>query len=273
MRIGPSTSIPTASSPTVGRERRRLLIDPTQRVAQGRVITLSESERHYLRRVLRLRLGDQVDVVNGRGGLWLASLEATDRLLLTSDPDQPLQLEPKPKQRLGLAVALMRRDTDVWIRMACELGIDELQPVLSERCVPQADQRLERWQSIVQESVEQCERLWAPQLHPVRPIKDALDRIDGPVAMAVTRQQNGQPLSAWLASTGRCHSAWVLVGPEGGWTAAEQALVTNAGGSAVSLGCSILRSSTAAVRAAVELVQWRESQSDCQLSPKSAPAP
>ena len=156
MRIGPSTSIPTASSPTVGRERRRLLIDPTQRVAQGRVITLSESERHYLRRVLRLRLGDQVDVVNGRGGLWLASLEATDRLLLTSDPDQPLLLEPKPKQRLGLAVALMRRDTDVWIRMACELGIDELQPVLSERCVPQADQRLERWQSIVQESVEQC---------------------------------------------------------------------------------------------------------------------
>ncbi|MGB1776688.1 MAG: 16S rRNA (uracil(1498)-N(3))-methyltransferase [Synechococcus sp.] len=245
----------------MGRERRRLLIDPAQRVGDGRQMVLSESERHYLRRVLRLRIGDQVDVVNGCGGLWLASLEASDRLTLTSDPDQPQLFEPRPEYRVGLVVALMRRDTDVWIRMACELGIDDLYPVLTERCVPQAEQRQDRWQSIVQESVEQCERLWTPHLHPVLPLRDCLERIDGRVAMAVTRRPGCSPLSAWLRAGEPPQQTWLLVGPEGGWSADENVEAAGSRVTPVALGRSILRSSTAAVRGAVELVQWRESVS------------
>ena len=244
----------------MGRERRRLLMDPVHRVGDGRQIPLSESERHYLRRVLRLRVGDQVDVVDGQGGLWLASLDSSDRLTLASDPDTPQDYEPRPSHRLGLVVALMRRDTDVWIRMACELGIDDLHPVITERCVPQAEQRQERWQSIVQESVEQCERLWAPVLHPVVSLIDCLSGSDARIAMAVTRQHQASPLSAWLMDGDAPEKTWLVVGPEGGWSAEEQTLMTTGRLTPVALGSSILRSSTAAVRGAVELVQWRESQ-------------
>ena len=260
MMIGRSRSIPTVFFRTVVRERRRLLIDLVQRIDDGRRIDLNESERHYLRRVLRLRVGDQVDVVNGLGGLWLGTLEDGDRLTLTSALGSPQRSEPRSSYGLGLAVALMRRDSDIWIRMACELGIDWIQPVLADRCAPQAEHRPERWQTIVRESVEQCERLWAPIIYPVVPLQTWLTTMDGRAAMAVTRLSATASLSEWLKDDPTASTTWLLVGPEGGWSQTEEGLVESGQLSGVSLGMNILRSSTAAVRGAVELVKWREAQ-------------
>ena len=124
MTIGRWRITPTACSAPVARERRRLLIEPARLAGETYSIALLDSERHYLRRVLRLRIGDQVDVVNGQGDLWTVTLDAGDRLLMAGDSNRPQRSQPRPTPLLGLAVALIRRDSDVWIRMACELGID-----------------------------------------------------------------------------------------------------------------------------------------------------
>ena len=242
------------------RERRRLLIDLIQRVNDGRKIGLNDSEQHYLRRVLRLHVGEQVDVVNGQGELWLATLEDRGQLTLTSGLDSPRRSEPRLKHPLGLAVALIRRDSDIWIRMACELGIDLIQPLLTDHCAPQAEQRPERWQSIVRESVEQCERLWMPIIEPVLPLQSWFTTMDGRAAMALTRSSTTPSLSEWLEDESTSKPTWLLVGPEGGWSQAEELLAESGQLQGVSLGANILRSSTAAVRGAVELVKWRETQ-------------
>ena len=156
MTIGPWRITPTACSAPVARERRRLLIEPARLAGKTNSIALLESERHYLRRVLRLRIGEQVDVVNGQGDLWTVTLDSGDRLLMAGDSKRPQRSQPRQAPLLGLAVAVIRRDRDVWIRMACELGIDRIQPVVADRCVPQAERREDRWQTIVHESVEQC---------------------------------------------------------------------------------------------------------------------
>ena len=104
MKIGQSKSIPTAFSPLVA-ERRRLLLLP-DRLADGGAVRLNSEEQHYLRRVLRLRCGGRVDVTDGCGRLWVASLSEPD--LLQLDPT-PQQIEPSPQPKLGLAVALVRR--------------------------------------------------------------------------------------------------------------------------------------------------------------------
>ena len=196
MKIGRSKSTPTAFSPLVA-ERRRLLLLP-DRLADGGAVRLNSEEQHYLRRVLRLRCGGRVDVTDGCGRLWVASLSEPD--LLQLDPT-PQQIEPSPQPKLGLAVALVRRGLDDVIRMACELGIDRIQPLRCERCVPQAEHRPERWSTIVREAVEQCERLWMPQLLELEGLSQWIG--------------NTRPVSRWCDPSNRRSSVASVVAPTG----------------------------------------------------------
>ena len=77
-----------------------------------------------------------MDVIDGCGHLSVATL--VEPKLLELDTAQ-LKVEPLAQPQLGLAVALIRRGMDDVIRMACELGIDRIQPLRCERCVPQAE--------------------------------------------------------------------------------------------------------------------------------------
>jgi 16S rRNA (uracil1498-N3)-methyltransferase len=236
-------------------ERRRLLLTP-DRLMPGAPVLLNAEEQHYLRRVLRLRCGGRLDVTDGCGRLSVATLLESD--LLEIDPT-PLHIEAPPQPQLGLAVALMRRGMDEVIRMACELGIDRIQPIRCERCVPQAEYRPERWASIVREAVEQCERLWMPQLLAVEDLSRWMGVGKGQCLVGVTRESPPPALNQWLIQKGDpLQLTWLLIGPEGGWTAAEQRLFAEASVQSIQMGSTILRSSTAAVAGAVELVRWRD---------------
>ena len=257
MRTGRWRTTPTVSSRQVA-ELRRLLMAPQRLAAVDAnhpAIPLEASEQHYLRRVLRCRVGDSIAVVDGCGSLWQAQLISADALQL-SGPSK--QVEPAPSPRLGLGLALIRRGFEDALRMACELGVDEIQPLQADRCTPQAEHRPERWSTILQEAVEQCERLWAPALHPVCSL-DQWSAGRHPVAVGVTRRSDTPALSDWLKGTpGSDGMVWLLVGPEGGWSNAEDQLISSRGWQPVHLGQTILRSSTAAVRGTVELVRWRD---------------
>ena len=243
-------------------ERRRLLIDASRLPPSGehRCFHLNDQEVRYLRKVLRLKPGGQVDVVDGRGHLWTAQLIAGDQLELTSDRAQPLETGGKPLPQLGLAMALVRRGMDDVMRMTCELGVDHLQPIQADRSVPQAEHRPERWGVILQEAVEQSERLWMPDLHPrlqsggwwMDPASDHLRLI------AVTRDDGSPHLETWLAQAAEpAPQIWLAIGPEGGWSEGEVAQALAAGWIGVTLGDTILRSSTAAVAGVSALCSWR----------------
>ena len=243
-------------------ERRRLLIDSRrlQSADDRRRFVLEDHESRYLRRVLRLKQGAQVDVIDGQGHLWVARLLDGHQLELCSEIEAPSQTVISPRPKLGLAIALIRRGMDDVMRMACELGVDRLQPLDCQRCVPQAEHRPERWGSILQEAVEQCERLWAPELHDVCPCAEWWDT-PGPNDLhliAVARELESPRLSELLATQASVDGAiWLSIGPEGGWSVQELDAAQAAGWISVSLGDTILRSSTAAVVGVSSLSNWR----------------
>ena len=221
------------------------------------LLLLNQDERHYLRRVLRKRHGDSIAVVDGKGHLWRAGLEHGDALRLESDVGHPCTTVPMPAPKLGLAVALVKRGTDEWIRIATELGVDVLQPLRSDRCIVQAELRPDRWQSIVREATEQCERLWMPELNMMSPFNRWDPGPSARVGIAVARAQHGQNLDCWLNNNHELCETWLVVGPEGGWTDQEIERALKMQWEPVSMGEAILRTSTAAIRAAVDLVSWR----------------
>ncbi|MEB3172839.1 MAG: 16S rRNA (uracil(1498)-N(3))-methyltransferase [Cyanobacteriota bacterium] len=240
----------------MAREARRLLITPERLAQAAPLVPLHREEHHYLQRVLRLRVGDRFAVVDGAGRLWPAAVEPEGaRLLLPVD--QPAEAVPPPQPRLQLAVALPRQGSDVLLRMVCELGIDRIQPLLAERSVQ------ERWNpqraaAIVREALEQCERLWLPELGQPEAAVPWFEACTGVQLLAATRRGESLSLAAALATLPAAAGAvTVAIGPEGGWSETEEARALASGWQPVSLGSTILRTSTAAVAAAAALGSWR----------------
>jgi len=228
------------------------------------LVPLSRSEQHYLRRVLRLRDGDPVAVVDGEGSRWSAALQASERLQLMEPLDAPLQRQPAAERRLQLALALPRRDVELVWRMATELGIDRLQPLRAERCVAITEPPLERWRTVVAEACEQCERLWLPGIAGLEEAGPWLAgagaaSADPPLRLLATTRQHSLPLLQELLLEHRpaARELVVAVGPEGGWSPAEEQAALAGGWQPVSLGPTILRTDTAAVAASALLTNWR----------------
>jgi 16S rRNA (uracil1498-N3)-methyltransferase len=253
----------------MAQERRRLLIAPERLTAapDGSVV-LTADESRYLTRVLRLAPGDGLAITDGGGNLWEARLQGRDRALLEQPLQAPLQRAAPPRPELVLAAAVVKRDYDVVVRMAVELGVDRLVPITCERTAVLGQLRPERWQSIAEEAAEQCERLWLPQLDPPTPLEQLLrlEPLASPAAVArfwATTRQEGLPrLSEALLNAAEAGQSlqelWLACGPEGGWSPAEEEQATAAGWTPVQLGSTILRSSTACVAGAAVLSQWRD---------------
>lgn len=266
------------------REWRRLLVCPQRLAACAGRLELLAEENHYLRRVLRLRGGEQLALLDGQGRLWTARLELVagrgrepqpPALAVLEQPlAEPLLVQPPPRPALELAVALPRLDADGALRMACELGIDRFTPLQAARSVvPPERVRAQRLQAIVREAVEQCERLWLPQLAPEQVASQwfgcQLAELTGGAAaelrlLATTRRPGLVLLEDLLQAHPGPGAAltvpqWIrlAIGPEGGWTGEEEDQAAAAGWLPVSLGDTILRTSTAAVLAAGWLAAWR----------------
>jgi 16S rRNA (uracil1498-N3)-methyltransferase len=253
----------------MARERRRVLIPPArlrEMDAQG-CLALSPEHSRYLCKVLRYSPGDRFSVVDGAGHLWDAELLDHNQARLLQPLEQPLLHEPPPRPALVLLAAVVKRDFELVVRMAVELGVDRLVPITCERTAVLGQLRPERWQTIAEEAAEQCERLWLPQLDPPTPLGQLL-RLEPPASpsavarfWATTRQEGLPRLTQALhnaAEAGQSlQEVWLACGPEGGWSPAEEEQAAAASWTSVQLGSTILRSSTACVAGAAVLSQWR----------------
>jgi 16S rRNA (uracil1498-N3)-methyltransferase len=251
----------------MARECRRLLIPPPQlqqASAEG-VLPLTAEHSRYLCKVLRYGPGDRFAVVDGGGHLWDAEVLDRERARLLQPLAEPLLSQPQAQPALVLAAAVVKRDFELVVRMAVELGVDRLVPLLCERTAVQSQLRPERWQSIAQEAAEQCERLWLPQIDPPTPVAELFNADAGPGSVGALRlwattRQEALPLVAEAlpsASAQPCDQVWLACGPEGGWSPAEEEQAIHRGWSPVQLGPTILRTSTAAVAGAALISHWR----------------
>lgn len=247
----------------MARECRRLLVAPGRLNAAG-LVSLEPDESHYLRRVLRLRPGDRLELVDGAGRLWSALLEPGEQVRLEQPLAAPLLQEPVAVLPLEVLVVPPRRDADVLLRMLVELGIDRITLLRSQRRVAPPTPA-GRAATIVREACEQSERLWLPRMELDQGLAEALGSGASaalPRLLATTRRAGVVPLGEVLAAEpgpvgGRPAGVRLAVGPEGGWSPEEEALALDQGWKPVSLGRGILRTSTAAVAAATLLSAWR----------------
>ena len=246
----------------------RLFVDPARLASEGPVF-LSGAEHHYLTRVLRLRVGDAVVLLDGQGRLCEATVCRIDASQAELQCQAALHAPPVPTQ-LTLYCGLLKGDKQDFVtQKATELGVHRLVPVACQRSVPQlhedrAERRQQRWTKIAQAAAQQSRRADIPEV--TGPLSFAAALADSAQVSSVLRlllfegsapplhTVIHQPLQA-LAPPQALAQLHLLIGPEGGFAPAELAAATDAGFVPVSLGPRILRAETAVV-ASLAVVQY-----------------
>lgn len=236
----------------------RLFVD--QPLGAGQVIALNEGQAHYLFAVMRLGVGAAVLLFDGQNGEWRAEVvEAGKRkgVLVCVDQTAPLQMPPD----LWLLFAPIKKArTDFIVEKATELGVARVMPVQTR--FTNADRlRIDKLRAHAIEAAEQCGGTFVPQVDDVMPLGKVLT--DWPADRRIlwcNEHLAGQP-SAFSEVADDAPGPWaVLIGPEGGFSADEQArLVAMPQVVQGSLGPRILRADTAAVAA---LTLWQAKLGD-----------
>lgn len=232
--------------------RRRVLLPP-ERIRQGRA-SLTPEASHYLRGVLRLPPGTEIEVFDGTGGEYPATLGRGDEVALG-----PRRQVAPPGARVWLAFALPRGEkSDLVVQKATELGAERLLPWVAERSVARwtpgrAAGRARRWRRIAAEASRQCGRSDVPAVEAPAPLSEVLAAAP-PGFVRILFHAGGAPLADLVEA--RAAGFLAVVGPEGGLTAAEMEACRAAGARLAGLGPRVLRSETAAIVAAA-LLQHR----------------
>jgi 16S rRNA (uracil1498-N3)-methyltransferase len=227
---------------------QRLAITPSQCINETTFVLKSE-QLHYLTRVLRLTAGDRFIAIPGTGTWWLAELHANAeaKILQTLTPDTELV------GKLTLLAAPSKGNGfDDVVRITTELGVSQIVPLITQRTVLQpSPHRITRWQRIAQEAAEQSHRLIVPDIAPPLAMADALQYSQQAVAHGqscyIGTVDPRQPHLLQHPIASEHQGVVILVGPEGGWTEAEQENAIAAGCKPFSLGRRVLRAITAAI--------------------------
>jgi 16S rRNA (uracil1498-N3)-methyltransferase len=222
----------------------------------GGAVSLAPEQSNYLGNVLRLKNGDGVLVFNGRDGEWRAAISGRKR------PEQlVVDAQTRPQDaptRVSYAFApLKHARLDYMVQKAVEMGASALRPVLTQH-TQVARINLERMRANVIEAAEQCGILSIATVEEPLPLAGYLS-VRNPDRLLVFCDEHAETANAVAALEAvRPQAAAgvdVLIGPEGGFAAAErELLMRQANVARLSLGPRILRADTAAV-AALALVQ------------------
>ena len=214
----------------------------------GGQVVLDGPEGRHAALVRRIRVGEVVDLVDGVGTRCTGPVVATTRETITVALAERV-VEAAPTPRITLVQALAKGDRgELAVELATEMGVDVVVPWSAARCVvswsgDRGAKALGRWRSTAREAGKQSRRAWLPVVTELASTGEVA-ALDG--MLLVLHEQASVPLSGLDLvgdSVGDSVGDIVLVvGPEGGIAPEELALL---GGTAVRLGASVLRTSTA----------------------------
>lgn len=222
----------------------------------GAVIDDTPSVAH-LRKALRKRVGDELDVRVGEQG-YLARITGLGPTEATLELIEEVTLHDRTHKVIHLALCLFDlREWEWALRSVVELGVSHVHPLVSERSQVRSvtHARKERWRLIALEAVKQCGRRSVPVLHDPQGLKDFAEQVsrDWEWRFVAVRGAH-DPLAPALGREGG-----IVIGPEGGLTDDEMETLKRAGFRAAGMGDTTLRSFTAAVAAMAILGQQVQS--------------
>jgi 16S rRNA (uracil1498-N3)-methyltransferase len=268
----------------------RFFISPEQ--VSGTFITITDEDIRHIATVLRMDIGDHLLLCDGKGTEYIVKIDQVLRSGIKTKILERIKTAIR-FPRVTLGQGLPKSDKMEWIiQKATELGVAAIVPLVTERTIIKVraeEKRLVRWRKICREAAMQSNRTDIPniasiQRYPVF-LANMSNLLEYPFAKRVNKahpiaNEGGRekfssneilrilpweeaitPIKNVLRANTDVRNIVVLIGPEGGFSAAEAEIAQENGFCAVSLGSNILRTETAAV-AVLSMILYEMSAND-----------
>ncbi|GMH32686.1 hypothetical protein BSKO_00520 [Bryopsis sp. KO-2023] len=258
----PRTWQKTAVRRVTRAEVPRFYVSEPLRSVKGECLSLGSDETRHATRVLRLKVGDKVELCDGRGGVAQGQIAHFDKSCTKVQCSDEPHIQPwvGPKLELAVACGGLKGGRGDWlVEKATELGAFSLIPLLSSRSQivggrasrKEVSGRESRWERVAQAAMKQSLRLHALDIKSPMGVEqlEQLIRTSNQSFIAIA---NAPPVLHALEQLGKDNehgesSDLLIIGPEGDFTDEEKAALTNAGAIPVGLGTNRLRVETAAI--------------------------
>lgn len=232
----------------------RFFIDPEQ--AKTSPVVLNKDEAHHLRSVLRLNRGEQVELLDGAGGIFQATI-------LTIEPQATLKItgsenQPDPQPALHLCQSLLKgQKIDLVIQKATELGARSITTFTSTytNSAKPGKSKIQRWHKITKEACKQCRQAHPLVINEPTGFKDLIAKgKDYQHRFIFWENEQNQSL-ANINNLDSVDSVMIILGPEGGFSDKEVRMAQEEGFISLSLGPLVMRAETAAI-SAMAIIQF-----------------
>jgi 16S rRNA (uracil1498-N3)-methyltransferase len=240
---------------------RMFFLEDIERI--GDLVPIIGKEVNHIRNVLRMKKGEVMVIMDGKGRLWEAVLEVLHhkeikvRITKTLPPQAPSPIDIRLTQAL-IKPHLM----DSLIQKATELGVSSISLFSSERTSVKIKpehlpRKMVRWRDIMKSACKQCGRATLPILYPPLSFKELIKNppSEGTLRVLLWEDERKADIKDLLRSREPLPHIVAVVGPEGGFTLREISLAREGGFHIVSLGKRVLRSETAAI-SLISIIQY-----------------
>ena len=231
----------------------RRFILPRGAIVNGMATVTGDLFRHMVK-VLRLKAGTAVFLGDGEGGEYSGVITAVGaKSLEIRVAERAVAQADEVGPRITLYQGMPKGDKLEFIVQKCtELGVAEIVPFGAARSIAKVagrrgGERVERWRRIALEAARQSKRRTVPLVLLADNLTEVLQTAHQAVKLFLWEEEQGNRLKETLARLPVPESIAVLVGPEGGLSAAEAEAVTASGFIPLSLGTRIMRTETAGI--------------------------
>ena len=217
--------------------------------------TITGSEQHHLRNVLRLTPGATIRMIDGQGNVYTAEVldigtnrKPSEARILTHE------FHANRLPALTLFQGLPKNDKMALIlQKATEIGVTQIVPIYAAHALQKPSQnRYERWHRVVISATKQCQRAWLPEVRSPETFEASLTQLDKFALRLIlnphlTQESRPQHIKTVLRKVSQPTAIALFVGPEGGFSDREVTAAIQSGCVPVTLGTNILRTETAAI--------------------------
>ncbi|QRN86479.1 16S rRNA (uracil(1498)-N(3))-methyltransferase [Clostridia bacterium] len=215
---------------------------------------LSQEETHHITKVMRKKIGDQIELLDGENHLFQAEILAIEEQKIRAGILEVRTINREIAKKVFLVQGLCKGDKmDFIVQKATELGVSGIYPVSTLRSdirlnEEKARKKQERWQKIAKEATKQCRRGVIPAVNPVSSLKDFLaeQNVADGVVLALYEDEKMTSIRDILPKITEEY-LYLIVGPEGGFDLKEIEWMKSIGVHSVSLGNRTLRTETAGI--------------------------
>jgi 16S rRNA (uracil1498-N3)-methyltransferase len=206
--------------------------------------TMSETSSKHCIQVLRMDVGDAIDITNGQGGLFHATIQVAHKKNALVAITETIQTE-RPSQKLHLGISLLKTAVRLeWLfEKATEMGVTEITPLVCERTIHERF-KTERMQQIIQSAMIQSQQTWLPILVEPTPFSHFIAQTAASQKLiAHCEPTNKASIKSILPS----NDLALLIGPEGDFSPTEIEAAIAKDFTPIDLGPTRLRTETAGI--------------------------